>query len=124
MAVTMIVESGVDKQKQMELVNKYSELRQANDVDGIMAIVTDDVTLESAMTGTVSGRAAFKEYLKSKPTGPGFKSEAAEMKDGIAQCKGKAKLLFVPISFVAKFQILDDPTSDGELIEKIVLSRS
>lgn len=121
MAIQMLVDKEVDHQAQLDLVNKYSKLRTSGDIDGILEIVSEDVTLDSAMTGSIKGKRAFKEYLAKQKAG---ESEPAEIKDGLAQCRGKAKLLFMPISFVARFQIMNDPTSNGQLIEKIVLSRT
>jgi ketosteroid isomerase-like protein len=122
MPVELLSESGVPAQDQLALVDHYSALRTDGDVDGILAIVTDDIQLESAMAGLVKGKADFRLYLqRQKAMG---QSEPAQIVDGVAQCRGKAKLLFVPISFVAKFQVVADPTAGGGLIEKIVITRA
>lgn len=121
MAIEMLKESQVEEQAQLDLVNKYSELRKKGEIESLLTLVTEDFALESALSGPVKGKDAFKLYLAKQKAGV---SELAEMVDGIVQCKGKAKLLFLPITFLAKFQIIADPTSDGCLIEKIVLGRA
>lgn len=63
--------------------------------------------------------AEFEAYLKKQKPGEG---SPAKMVDGICQMNGKAKIAFIPVSFVGKFGITD--TEEGPKIEKIVVSRS
>jgi ketosteroid isomerase-like protein len=120
MAIELIQASEVGEQAQLDLVNKYSELRKQGDSDKVLSLVTEDIVLESALFGQVKGKDAFKAHLSKHKTG---ESEPAQMVSGIAQCRVKAKIVFVSVSFLAKFQIIADPTSDGCLIEKIVVGR-
>jgi ketosteroid isomerase-like protein len=119
MAPTIIRDSQVPMEVQLALVNKYSSFRKAGDVDAVMAIVTDDITLESSLA-TASGRRQFDAYLR-KQQKSGEADPAFEV-DGVATVKGKTKVAFIPISFIAKFGIVD--TDDGPKIEKIVVSRA
>jgi ketosteroid isomerase-like protein len=119
MAPTIIRDSQVPMEVQLALVNKYSSFRKAGDVDAVMAIVTDDITLDSSLA-TASGRRQFDAYLR-KQQKSGEADPAFEV-DGVATIKGKTKVAFIPISFIAKFGIVD--TDDGPKIEKIVVSRA
>ncbi|KAI9031506.1 hypothetical protein DFJ74DRAFT_702514 [Hyaloraphidium curvatum] len=90
----------------LEVANAYFKCRLANDVNGALALVTDDVVLESSRDGKFSGKEELKKYLeKTPPTGTW--DEAATLEDGHPVIKGKVKFMFIPVSVKATFTIRD-----------------
>jgi hypothetical protein len=112
-------DSQVPMGAQLELVDKYSSLRNKGAVDEVLCLVTDDINLESTLN-TAKGKSQFEAYLRKQQRSGDV--EPATDVHGVPTVKGKTKLGFVPISFVAKFGIVD--TDDGPKIEKIVVGRA
>ena len=52
-----------------ELAQAYLDKSMANDVDAVMELVTDDVVLDRGMLGTVTGKQAMAEAMRSRPAG-------------------------------------------------------
>jgi hypothetical protein len=54
-----------------ELAKDYLAKSIATDVDGVMALLTDDAVLSRGMLGTVEGKAAIAEQMRNRPAAPG-----------------------------------------------------
>lgn len=117
MRVEIVTDSSISEAQQLEVVDKYVGMRMMGDIDGILEIVTEDIVLSSTLSGSLRGKEKFRAYLEKHKTP--ISRKPAEMIDGIAQCKGKGKILFLSVSFVAKFGIVN--TAAGNYIEHIVV---
>lgn len=113
----------VDYQTQLDLVKKYYELREVGDIPGVLGIVTEDIMFDAAGKLSFKGKRVFKEYLSNKDNKP-EKVGPVEMKNGIAQCSGKFKLLLIRISFTVQFEIVHDPATNRPLIKKVTFASS
>ncbi len=69
---------------------KYFEHRTAGDVDACLAMVTDDIVMNSEKEGVVSGKKAFEEYLKKTPA-QGTWGTPEALADGTIRIKGSVK---------------------------------
>jgi ketosteroid isomerase-like protein len=47
----------------------YLTKSMANDIDGVLALVTDDVVLNRGMMGSVSGKQAVADAIRNRPPG-------------------------------------------------------
>jgi hypothetical protein len=52
-----------------ELAMEYLARSMANDIDGTLALLTDDVVLGRGMLGTVSGKRAVGDAMRNRPAG-------------------------------------------------------
>jgi ketosteroid isomerase-like protein len=52
-----------------DLAQTYLDKSMANDIDAVMALVTDDVVLNRGMMGTVTGKPAMAEAMRNRPAG-------------------------------------------------------
>jgi ketosteroid isomerase-like protein len=53
-----------------ELAKEYLDKSMANDIDAVLALVTDDVVLNRGMLGPVTGKQAVADAMRNRP--PGF----------------------------------------------------
>lgn len=54
-----------------ELAKQYLEKSVANDIDGTLALLTDDVVLARGMLGTATGKQAVGDAMRNRPAGMG-----------------------------------------------------
>jgi ketosteroid isomerase-like protein len=54
-----------------EIAKQYLEMSMANDVDGALALLTDDVVLDRPMLGPASGKDAVADSMRNPPAGFG-----------------------------------------------------
>ena len=54
-----------------ELAKEYLAKSMANDIDGTLALLSDDVVLNRPMLGSVSGKQAVGDAMRSRPAGLG-----------------------------------------------------
>jgi ketosteroid isomerase-like protein len=54
-----------------EIAQEYLQKSMANDVDAVLTLVTDDVVLNRGMLGSVTGKEAMAEAIRSRPAGLG-----------------------------------------------------
>jgi hypothetical protein len=54
-----------------ELAKEYLAKSVANDIDGTLALLTDDVVLNRGMLGTATGKQAVGEAMRNRPAGMG-----------------------------------------------------
>jgi ketosteroid isomerase-like protein len=54
-----------------DLARQYLERSTSSDVDGALALLTDDVVLDRPMLGVVSGKEAVAEAMRNRPPGLG-----------------------------------------------------
>ena len=55
----------------IELTKQYMEYQRDQKIDELVAILADDVTMSSPMTGTISGKDAVSEQINNMPIGRG-----------------------------------------------------
>jgi ketosteroid isomerase-like protein len=55
----------------IELARDYLAKSMAGDVDGVLALVTDDVVLNRGMLGTVSGKQGVADAIRNRPMAAG-----------------------------------------------------
>ena len=58
----------------IELVKEYMAFQSEQNVDELLALVADDVTMSNPMTGTINGKDALAEQMKNRPMGGGGNS--------------------------------------------------
>jgi ketosteroid isomerase-like protein len=61
-----------------DLAKDYLAKSTANDVDGALALLTEDVVLSRGMMGTASGKQAVGDALRNRPAGMGNLTPAFE----------------------------------------------
>lgn len=54
-----------------ELAQAYLEKSVANDIDGTLALLTEDVVLNRGMLGAATGKQAVGEAMRNRPAGMG-----------------------------------------------------
>lgn len=54
-----------------DLAKQYLEKSVANDVDGALALLTDDVVLNRGMLGSATGKQAVGDAMRNRPAGMG-----------------------------------------------------
>jgi ketosteroid isomerase-like protein len=64
----------------LETVRRYLELQDTNQIEDLLTLLSDDVTMTYPMRGTVRGKAAVAEALRSRPGI--FKPQYADAVDG------------------------------------------
>src|SRR5262245_54789089 len=52
-----------------DLAREYLTRSMANDIDGTLTLLTDDVVLSRGMLGTVSGKQAVGDAMRNRPAG-------------------------------------------------------
>lgn len=57
--------------ERVALAQEYLEKSLANDVEGTLALLSDDVVLSRPMIGTVSGKEAVADAMRNRPAGMG-----------------------------------------------------
>lgn len=101
-----------------EIAQEYLAKSMAGDIDGVMALVTDDVTLSRPMLGAVSGRQAVADAITSRPMAAGAFSpqfdEPVEAGDRVTVKGNLPPGLPVPIS-----SLTWTFTFDGDKIARI-----
>ncbi len=55
----------------VDLAKEYLEKSVGGDVDGVLALLTDDVVLNRGMLGAVTGRPAVGDAMRNRPAAPG-----------------------------------------------------
>lgn len=55
----------------IELAAQYMAFQQEQKVDALLAMLADDVSMTSPMTGTISGRDALADQFRTRPMGGG-----------------------------------------------------
>jgi hypothetical protein len=55
----------------MEIARNYLEYQRDGKVDEAVALLADDVVLTNPMTGTVTGKTAAEQQIRSRPAGGG-----------------------------------------------------
>ena len=96
-----------------EIAKEYLAKSMAGDVDGVLALVTDDVVLNRGMMGTVTGKQAVADAIRNRPIAAGAFAptfeEPVEAGDGV---KVKGNLppgsLFPISSLTWTFSFQDD----------------
>ena len=58
----------------IELAQQYMDYQREQKVHDLVAMMADDVTMSSPMSGTISGKAALAEQIKNRPMGGGGNS--------------------------------------------------
>ena len=61
-----------------ELAKQYLARSMANDIDGTLALLSDDVVLNRPMLGAVTGKQAVGDAMRSRPAGLGGFTPAFE----------------------------------------------
>lgn len=75
------------------LAQDYLAKSTANDIDGVLALLTDDVVLNRGMLGTASGKQAVADAMRNRPAGMGgFAPEFEEPVEAGDQVKVKGNL--------------------------------
>lgn len=58
----------------IELAQQYMDYQREQKLDDLVAMLADDVTMSSPMSGTISGKDALAEQMKNRPMGGGGNS--------------------------------------------------
>ena len=53
----------------IELAKQYMDYQQEQKLDDLLAMLADDVTMSSPMSGTISGKEALAEQIRNMPMG-------------------------------------------------------
>jgi ketosteroid isomerase-like protein len=75
-----------------QLAQDYLAKSTANDIDGVLALVTDDVVLNRGMLGTVTGKQALADALRNRPPGMNISPTFEEPVEAGDQIKVKGNL--------------------------------
>jgi len=75
-----------------ETAKDYLTKSMANDIDGVLELVTDDVVLNRGMMGSVTGKQAVADAIRSRPAGMNISPTFEEPVEAGDQIKVKGNL--------------------------------
>jgi hypothetical protein len=75
-----------------ETAKEYLTKSMANDIDAVLALVTEDIVLNRGMMGTVTGKQALADSIRNRPAGMNLSPTFEEPVEAGEQIKVKGNL--------------------------------